>query len=330
MYLKFYGLDKHPFSIAPDPNFFYGSDVHKEGFAHLRYGLIQKKGFVLITGDVGTGKTTLLHLLLRNIPKYTQTAFISNPKLTTNEFFYLISRAFNLGETPDKAQFLVKLGSFLQEAKKNQENVILIVDEAHCLTEELLEEIRLLSNLETPEGKLMNIILVGQPEIKEILKRDSMRALNQRITLRYHLRPLSETETCRYLEVRLMKAGAKDANIFTPRAQKAIFGYSGGIPRVINILADKAMLTGFVKEAPKIDDDIIRECAEEMDLAVQGREKDQGILSKKGREGTKASFTVFFKILAVSGILLLMAIFLWLLMGNNLSEHFSAIEQLLN
>ncbi len=330
MYLKFYGLETHPFSIAPDPNFFYSSDVHKEGFAHLRYGLIQKKGFVLITGDVGTGKTTLLHLLLRNIPKYTQTAFISNPKLTTNEFFYLISKAFNLGETPDKAQFLVKLGSFLQDAKRNQENVILIVDEAHCLTEELLEEIRLLSNLETPEGKLMNIILVGQPEIKEILKRDGMRALNQRITLRYHLRPLSEAETCRYLEVRLMKAGAKDVNIFTPRAQKAIFRYSGGIPRVINILADKAMLTGFVREAPKIDDDIIRECAEEMDLALKGHDKGQARRGKNGKGENRASFTIFFKLLAISGILLLMAIFLWLLMGKDLPEYFSAIERLLN
>lgn len=320
MYLKFYGLETHPFSIAPDPRFFYGSDVHKEGLAHLQYGLIQKKGFVLITGEAGTGKTTLLNLLLKKVPKYTRTAFISNPKLSVKEFFYLISKAFSLGDISDKADFLIKIGKFLQEAKRDEENVILIVDEAHCLSEELLEEIRLLSNLETPEGKLMNIILVGQPEIKEILQQDNMKALNQRITLRYHIRPLSRDETKEYVHVRLMKAGAKDVDIFSIKALDAIFRFTGGIPRLINVLADKALLTGFVKEQERIDDNIIEECAAEMELVIPQQELKSDLSHGRTTFGYKPSWLKF---LAVVLVAFLIVFFILVLSGHNVPESLS-------
>ena len=282
---------------------------------------------MLITGDVGTGKTTLLNLLLKNLPKYTRTAFISNPKLNINEFFYLISKSFNLGDIVDKAQFLVKIGSFLQEAKRNQENIILIVDEAHCLSEELLEEIRLLSNLETPEGKLMNIILVGQTEIKDLLKKDSMRALNQRITLRYHLRPLTEEETREYIQVRLMKAGAKDIDIFSKGALEAIYKYTGGIPRIINVLADKALLTGFVRETPKIDDEIIRECAQEMDLTIEDND-GQSASSKSERDNAYGVIKIFLKLIAVMAILLLIIFMCWALSGSEVPSFLSFLSRL--
>ena len=261
MYLRFYGLKKEPFSLSPDPSFLFLGEVHKEAFARLRYGLIQNKGFVVITGEVGTGKTTLINALLCTIPQKTRVALVTNPKLEPAEFFTLLSNAFGLGQTKDKLDFLIKLTAFLEDAQKKDEKVVLIVDEAHCLSRELLEEIRLLSNLETPNSKLINIILVGQPEFEEILSHPNLRALRQRITLRYRLEPLNLKETAKYLKIRMSKAGAKDVGIFSDAAIKNIYEFSGGIPRVINLLADHSLLTGFVKERKVIDEEIVKECA---------------------------------------------------------------------
>ncbi len=267
MYLKFYNLKEEPFSLSPNPEFLYLSEVHREGLANLQYGLIQKKGFIVITGEVGTGKTTLINALLSEIPQEVKTAFISNPKLKTAEFFFLLSRAFKIGNGDNKARFLIDFTEFLEKADKNGENVVLIIDEAHCLPEELLEEIRLLSNLETPSSKLINIILAGQPEFETILDNPRFRALKQRITLRHRLKSLNKEETGDYIRVRLSRAGAQDAGIFSEKALGAIFGYTGGVPRLINLLADHSMLTGFIKEARTIDDKIIDECARELGLA---------------------------------------------------------------
>ncbi len=266
MYQKFYNLREEPFSLSPDPDFLYLSEVHQEGLANLQYGLIQKRGFIVITGEVGTGKTTLINALLSEIPQEVKTAFISNPKLERGEFFYLLSRAFKIEYDDNKAKFLINFTEFLKKADQNGENVVLIIDEAHCLPEELLEEIRLLSNLETPHSKLVNIILVGQPEFEKILDNPKFRALKQRITLRHRLLALDREETRNYVKVRLSRAGAKDTGIFSDRALDTIHEYSGGVPRVINLLADHSMMTGFIKEARTIGDKIIRECAKELDL----------------------------------------------------------------
>ena len=328
MYLKFYNLKEEPFSLSPNPDFLYLSEVHKEGLANLRYGLIQKKGFIVITGEVGTGKTTLINALLSEIPQDVKTAFISNPKLERNEFFYLLSKAFKIGNGDNKAKFLINFTEFLEQADKNSENVVLIIDEAHCLTEELLEEIRLLSNLETPNSKLINIILVGQPEFEKILDNPKFRALKQRITLRHKLKPLGRGETSNYVKVRLSRAGAKDAGIFSQKALKAIHEYSGGIPRVINLLADHSMLTGFIKEARTIDDKIIKECARELELSET---KNKGRQTESGSAGGSAqtSWNYLFKI-SIGVMVFMVILFIFWFFGLSMEDRQNLIAGLIN
>jgi general secretion pathway protein A len=274
MYLNYYGLNEQPFSISPDPRFLYLSEVHREGLANLTYGVAQRKGFVVITGEVGTGKTTLIHALLADVPQKVRVAFISNPTLTREEFFFLLADAYKLGVIEHKAHFLVQFTQFLEKAYSNEENVVLIVDEAHSLSHELLEEIRLLSNLETAGHKLVNIILVGQPELDEKLSSPELRPLTQRITLRYHLFSMTLDETTKYIETRLLRSGAKDLGIFTDSARRSLYEYTRGIPRLINILADHALLTGYVKELKRIDNRVIEECAAELRLPGSNDEKD--------------------------------------------------------
>ncbi len=306
MYLSYYGLGNHPFTISPDPNFLYLSEVHKEGLAHLTYGVSQRKGFVVITGEVGTGKTTLIHALLANIPQKVRLAFISNPTLTRDDFFYLLADAYQLGAVDNKARFLIEFTHFLEKAYEQDENVVLIVDEAHCLTEELLEEIRLLSNLETPHNKLVNIILVGQPELDAKLKSPKLRPLKQRITLYYHLPSMNREETVQYVKNRLLKAGAGDLGIFSDRALELIYDYTKGVPRLINILCDRCLLTGFVKNCKCIDDTIIEECAQELN-ASNKTEKDRRKSSGLDTSGNKFGFLFQFiviLILAIAGFLI--------------------------
>jgi len=209
MYLAYYGLREGPFTISPDPRFLYMSDAHREALAHLTYGISQRRGFVVITGPVGTGKTTLLNALLADLPQKVRTAFLANPALTRDEFYYLLADAYQLGAIENKAQFLIRFSRFLEKAYQEDDNVVLIVDEAHCLSRELLEEIRLLSNLETPRSKLMNIILLGQPELEAILDEPGLLPLRQRITLHFRLPALTGEETRHYMETRLLKGGGE-------------------------------------------------------------------------------------------------------------------------
>ncbi|MCK4603499.1 MAG: AAA family ATPase [Deltaproteobacteria bacterium] len=274
MYLSYYGLNEQPFSISPDPRFLYLSEAHREGLANLTYGVAQRKGFVVITGEVGTGKTTLIHALLADIPQKVRVAFISNPTLTREEFFFLLADAYKLGAVEHKAHFLVKFTQFLEKAYSSDENVVLIVDEAHSLSHELLEEIRLLSNLETLSHKLVNIILVGQPELDEKLSSPELRPLTQRIALRYHLPSMTLDETAKYIETRLLRSGAKDLGIFTESAVQNLYEYTRGIPRLINVLADHALLTGYVRELKRIDNRVVDECAAELRLSGSKDEKD--------------------------------------------------------
>ena len=328
MYQKFYNLNAEPFSLSPDPDFLYLSEVHREGLAHLQFGLIQKKGFIVITGEVGTGKTTLINALLSEIPQDVKTVFISNPKLNRDEFFYLLSRGFKIGNGDNKAKFLINFTEYLEKADQKGENVVLIIDEAHCLPEELLEEIRLLSNLETPHSKLVNIILAGQPEFEKILDHPRFRALKQRITLRHRLDPLDREETGNYVKVRLSRAGAKDTGIFSQKALDAIYRYSGGIPRVINLLADHSMLTGFIKEARTIDDKIIKECASELDL-VDADHKDKKTAARSREEINRTGRQYLAKVGILTLVFIAILIIFWFF-GLSADERQGLISTLTN
>src|SRR5512143_1938832 len=231
MYESFYGLKENPFNVTPNPEYIYLGENHREALAQLLYGVREKKGFIVITGEVGTGKTTLVHYLLERMDgnNHTKTAFLFNPKLTVNDFIQYILRDLGVrvqGQT--KGEYLHHLHRYLLNAYRKDERVVLIVDEAHGLNPELLEEIRLLSNLETARSKLLQIVLIGQTELDETLSRPEFRQLRQRINLRFHLPPLSAKETREYIEKRLRVAGANEP-IFTEMALREIYIRSKGI-----------------------------------------------------------------------------------------------------
>jgi len=276
MYENFYGLRENPFNVTPNPEYIYLGENHREALAQLLYGVREKKGFIVITGEVGTGKTTLVHYLLDKLEgnNHTKTAFLFNPKLTVNDFIQYILRDLGVrvqGQT--KGEYLHNLHRYLLNAYRKDERVVLIVDEAHGLNSELLEEIRLLSNLETSKSKLLQIVLVGQTELDKTLSQSEFRQLRQRINLRYHLRPLSAKETKEYIEKRLRVAGAKEP-IFTEKAIKEIYLKSGGIPRLINILSDNALLNGYALDQKMVNERSVKEVAKDLNL----RKKYQRIL----------------------------------------------------
>lgn len=273
MYETFYGLKENPFNVTPNPEYIYLGENHKEALAQLLYGVREKKGFIVITGEVGTGKTTLIHYLLDKMDgnSHTRTAFLFNPKLTVNDFIQYILEDLGVkvqGHT--KGEYLHNLHRYLLNAYRKDERVVLIVDEAHGLNPELLEEIRLLSNLETSKSKLLQIVLVGQPELDRTLSREEFRQLRQRINLRYHLPPLSEKETKEYIEKRLRIAGARDP-LFTDKAIKEIYMKSGGIPRLINILCDNALLNGYALDKKVVDERSVKEVAKDLKLGKNYR-----------------------------------------------------------
>ena len=272
MYEAFYGLKENPFNVTPNPDYIYLGEHHREALAQLLYGVREKKGFIVITGEVGTGKTTLIHYLLAQLDgnNHTKTAFLFNPKLTVNDFIQYILKDLEVkiqGQT--KGDFLHALHRYLLSAYRKDERVVLIVDEAQGLNPELLEEIRLLSNLETSRSKLLQIVLVGQPELNKTLSQQDFRQLKQRINMRYHLPPLSYKETKEYVEKRLRIAGAQGA-IFTDDAINEIYDRSGGIPRLVNIICDNALLNGYAQDQKAVDRKSVREAAKDLDLEMNG------------------------------------------------------------
>jgi general secretion pathway protein A len=271
MYEQFYGLKEKPFEITPDPRFLYMSEQHREAYAHLTYALNESKGFTVITGEVGTGKTTLIQMLLARLDGHTRTAHLFNPKLSTRDFLNYICHDLGLkteGLTT-KGELLTLLHSFLLECYARKERVVLVIDEAQTLTPKLLEEVRLLTNLETPKSKLLQVILMGQPELDKILSDQRFRQLKQRISVRYHLKPLNRDETSEYIEKRLKVAGARDCHLFDDGAIREIYKRSSGIPRLINVLCDNALVTGYVEEKRPIDKQIVRDVAKDMDGPVR-------------------------------------------------------------
>jgi len=274
MYHEYYELVRSPFEMTPDPAFLYLGDAHREGLATLVYGVQARKGFVLLTGEVGTGKTTLLHSLLAQLDRDTLAAFIFNPRLDPLDFFRMLFDEFGI-ETPceTKAQFLLELNRFLIARLEKDLPTLLIVDEAQNLSAEMLEEIRLLSNLETPTSKLIQIMLVGQPELWEMLAKPELRQLRQRIVLRHSLRPFDEAETADYVAERLRLAGHTGKPIFKKAALKELYRVTGGTPRLINIVCDGALLLGFGRDQQTLGAEPIREVAADLGLAASPPER---------------------------------------------------------
>jgi len=273
MYESFYGLKQNPFNVTPDPEFLYLGQKHREALAHLVYGVKEKKGFIVITGEVGTGKTTLIRCLLDRCHNGngTKAAFVFNPKLGATEFIQYILKDLGLTiQGGTKGDFLHTLNEYLLAAYEKGEKVILIVDEAQGLDPNVLEEIRLLSNLESSKSKLLQIILAGQPELDRTLSQSAFRQIRQRINMRYHLNPLSEQETNEYIQKRLQIAGAK-GRFFTPKAIKEVYQRSGGIPRVINILCDNSLLNGYSSDQRVIDTKLVKEAARDLKLGKKLR-----------------------------------------------------------
>jgi general secretion pathway protein A len=267
MYEKFFGFKEKPFNITPDPRFVYFSETHKEALAHLRYAIKEGKLFSVITGEVGTGKTTLVHTLLNNMDGNVRTAYIFNPVMDPEDFLNYICEDLGLTSNglKSRGKNLTLLHNFLLDCYANNERVFLIIDEAQSLDTKLLEEVRLLTNLETSKNKLLHVILLGQPELNKTLADTRFRALKQRITIRYNIASLNFTDTREYILYRLKKAGARDISVFDKGAIKAIYKYSKGIPRVINIVCDNALLTGFSREQRKIGKPIIKEVIKDLE-----------------------------------------------------------------
>jgi general secretion pathway protein A len=271
MYAEFYGLVRPPFEMTPDPAFLYLGETHREGLATLLYGVQAGKGFVLLTGEVGTGKTTLLHALLGQLDASTASAFLFNPKLDPLDFFLVLFDEFGIQKTcQTKAEYLLALNHFLIERLERNQTTLLIIDEAQNLSAEMLEEVRLLSNLETPSKKLLQIMLVGQPELNELLARPELRQLRQRIVLRHHLRPFDPQELDEYIAERLALAGYTGKGIFKRSARREIHAVTGGVPRLVNVVCDGALLQGYAKDQSVIGVDLIREVASDLGLGAAG------------------------------------------------------------
>jgi general secretion pathway protein A len=263
--------------MTPDPSFLFLGEAHREGLATLVYGVKAGKGFVMLTGEVGTGKTTLLHALLGQLDSQTKSAFIFNPRLTPLGFFRVLFDELDIKPRRNhKADYLLQLNEFLIERLGKNEKTLLIVDEAQNLSIEMLEEIRLLSNLETPRSKLIQIILVGQPELKEMLRKPELRQLRQRISLSHHLRPFSEDESRDYVEDRLRRAGHTGGRIFKRSALRSLYRITGGTPRLLNVLCDSALLMGFARQQKVVDADMIEQAARDLDMLEPVPEEDPG------------------------------------------------------
>jgi general secretion pathway protein A len=277
MYTEFFELIEKPFSLSTSPRFLYLGEKHKEALAILRYGVMERQGFVLLTGEVGTGKTTMVRALLSSLNQNVKYVHLANPLLSPREFIsYLILSAFeNKIHFKTKSEFLIAFEAFLTKVQQRNMHFLLVIDEAHKLSFDLLEEIRLLSNLETAEEKLISIFLVGQPELNERLSESRCRPLLQRISVRYHIPPLDPKETREYIMTRLQKAGSKRGEeIFPAKATDAVHQFSQGYPRMINVLADNAMLLGYSKGEGKITPAMIKSCYQ--DLRLGGSEEKAG------------------------------------------------------
>lgn len=260
MYLNFYGLKENPFSLTPDSHFLFMSRKHREAMAHLKYGLQECKGFILITGEIGAGKTTLCRALMKELDDKYKVALILNPLLSPTGLLRAIITDLGISCRSRARQDLIQvLNQYLIEGNE----VIVLIDEAQNLSRAALEQIRLISNLETEKEKLLQLVLVGQPELRNLLARESLEQLNQRIAVRYHINPLDKEETAFYIFHRLNVAGAEGRIRFKEDALEDIYMHSGGVPRIINILCDYSLTAGYVKESWVITKEMVFEAVKE-------------------------------------------------------------------
>jgi general secretion pathway protein A len=268
MYTSFFGLGEKPFAITPDPRYLFMSERHAEALAHLLYGINEAGGFIQLTGEVGTGKTTVVRSLLERMPGHADVAVILNPQLTPVEFVLTICEELGIFMRDDDTSSIKDLVDLLNkrllEAHAKGRRVVVIVDEAQNLTPETLEQVRLLTNLETASQKLLQIILIGQPELREVLGRVELRQLAQRITGRYHLDPLSRAETASYVSHRLKVAGSASGDVFSTAALREVHRLTNGIPRIINVICDRALLGAFTQEQHRIGPSLVRDAASEV------------------------------------------------------------------
>lgn len=296
MYEDFYGLNEKPFSLTPDPKFLFLSQNHRDALEHLTYGIEQKEGFILITGDIGSGKTTICRYLLGKLNQKTKTALILNPLISEEELLRSIISDFGL--TPSattKKELIDKLNQFLLECAAGGEISVLIIDEAQNLSPPVLEQVRILSNLETEKEKLLQIILVGQVELREKLNFPRLRQLDQRISIRYHLSPLNRDEVPRYIEHRLTVAGSSGGITFTKGALRTIFQYSEGVPRLINLICDRTLLAGYTSQTNRISSQLVK-----MGIESLGIEKG---ISTSLSSFSKVKVTLFAVAFFVIGVL---------------------------
>jgi general secretion pathway protein A len=273
MYNAYFGFAESPFSLSPDPAFFYRSQQHEEALANLIYGVQSRKGFIVLTGEVGTGKTTMLECLRDFLDsQYIEFAFIFNSRITSAQFFEMIAYDLDLRcERTSKTEVLFALNSLLLNQADQGRTTVLIVDEAHNLEWEVLEEIRLLGNMENRRGKLMQVILAGQPELDRKLEAPNLRQLKQRIVLRCNLEPFSPEDTAQYINTRMAKAGMADQTVFPPELLAEIHVRAQGIPRLINAICDNLLLTCFAVEAREATVAMLDEVSKDMRLEYAGR-----------------------------------------------------------
>ncbi len=270
MYKEFYGLRANPFNVNPDPRFLFLTRHTEEALACLTYGIQSRKGFVLLTGEVGTGKTTLINKLLEWLRlQQVSTAFVFNSRMNVTQFLDYMMADFGVPcESKAKSQILLRLYNWLLDRYRAGETAVLIVDEAQNLTDEVLEEIRMLTNLETFTEKLLQIVLVGQPELEQRLKQPQLRQLRQRLTLRAKTHPLTPEETKAYVQQRLRIAGSNGQEIFAPDSVAAVHHYSGGIPRVINLLCEHCLVSAFVDQQKIVEPAVVEAVARDFDLDI--------------------------------------------------------------
>ncbi len=270
MYLDFYGLKEPPFNITPNPKYLFYSGKHREALNHLLYGIRERKGFVQITGEVGSGKTTLCRALLDQLGSNYSTALILNPALDADMLIKAIATEFGLAvKGMDRVETMEQINWFLLRQMEEGRESVLIIDEAQNLTNELLEQVRMLSNLETDDRKLLQIVLMGQPELRDRLNDPALRQLRQRITVRFHLEPLKQHEIEQYVQHRMEISGAQRTPKFTYPAMWRVFKYTKGIPRLVNALCDKCLLAGFVQQSERITFGLVGRAVRELEGEIR-------------------------------------------------------------